>query len=168
MKRSRVRASLTTGATCAAASHSILHFLVRKAAGLYRLHHQHSLQHPAIDQRDSQKRVIAFLPRLAEELETRMLPHLFHGHRAHLLGDHSRQAFVQRHAQRADGLPPQAERRGQHEIGAIRFQQVGGADIGLEAPGNQRDHIHQRFRGLAAFPGQRAEFVQREDVTVGG
>ena len=75
---------------------------------------------------------------------------------------------MQRHAQRADALPAQAERRRQHQVGAIRFQQVGRADVGLESPGDQRDHVHQRFGGLAAFPGQRADFVQGEDVIVGG
>ena len=62
---------------------------------------------------------------LAEKFEARMLPYLFHGHRTDLFRHQSRQPFVQRHAQRADAFAAQAQGGRQHQVGAIRFQQVG-------------------------------------------
>ena len=64
MKRSRVRASLTTGATWAAASVSISHFIFPKGAGLDGLHDQNALQNASINQRNAEKRLIGIFARL--------------------------------------------------------------------------------------------------------
>ena len=109
------------------------------------------MQHAAIDERDAKKRMIVIFAGFAEIFEPRMVLRLFHGDRPHLLGDKSRQAFVQRHAQRADALRAQAHRGRQHQIRAVRLQQIGGANIGLEAAGDQRNHVHQRLGGFAAL-----------------
>ncbi len=90
---------------------------------------------------------------------------MFDGHRPHLLGHQARQPFVQRHAQRADALGAKPERGGQHQVGAIRLQQIGGANVGLKAPGDQRHNVHERFGGLAAFGRQVADLFQSQDVT---
>jgi hypothetical protein len=42
---------------------------------------------------------------------------------------------------------------------------IGGADVGLKAPGDQRDHVHERLGGLAALGRQMADLFQRQDVT---
>ena len=108
--------------------------------------------------------MIGFLARLAEEFKAGMLLNFVHGDRTHLFGHHSSQPFMQRHAKRADALAAQADGGGQNQIGAIRFQQVSGADVRMEAPGDQSDHVHQRFRGLAPFLRKRAELFQGEDM----
>ena len=104
--------------------------------------------------------MIILLARLAEKLEARMPAHLLHRDRLHLLGHHARQTFVQPHAQRADAFAPQSQGRRQHQGGAIWFQQIGRTDVGLETARDQRHHVHQGFRGLAAFARQGAQFVQ--------
>jgi predicted esterase YcpF (UPF0227 family) len=93
MKRSSVRASLTTCATRFAASVNRNESHFREDARLHRLHHQNALQHAAIDERNSQERVVIILARLAEVLEARMILDLFHGHRADLFRDQAGQSL---------------------------------------------------------------------------
>ena len=57
---------------------------------------------------------------------------------------------MQRHAQGADTSRMQAERRGEHEVRPVGLQQIGRADVGPEARGDQSDHVHQRVGGLAS------------------
>ncbi len=145
--------------------HQHLHFVVGEGAGFDGLNHQHALQDALIDQRNAAKRLVGLFARLAEIFETRMTGGMFDGHRPHLLGHQTGQAFVQRHAQRADALRAKSERRGQHQVGAVRLQQVGGANVGLKAPGDQRDDVHQRLGGLAALGREMADLFQRQNVT---
>ena len=58
----------------------------------------------------------------------------------------------------------QAQSRGQHQVGPVRLQQIRRAHIGLKPPRDQRHHVHQRFRGLAAFPREVADFLQSQNV----
>jgi hypothetical protein len=97
-----------------------------------------------------------------------MFPSFFHGDWAHLFGDHSGQSFVKPHAKRADALATKADSGGEHQVGAIGFQQVGGTDVGMEAPGDQGDDVHERFRGLAPFLSKGTELVEGEDVINSG
>ena len=146
--------------------HQHPHFVVAKDARLDGLHHQHALQNASIDQRNAQKRLVGIFARFAEILEARMVLDLLHGDRPHLFGNQTRQPFVQRHAQRADALRAKPDSRGQHQIGAVRLQQIGRADVGLKAPGDQRHHVHQRLGGLAALGRQIADLFQSQDVIV--
>ena len=164
MKRSSVRASLTTGATCAAASVSMRISSSGKARGLDRLHHQHALQHAAVDSGHAQKRLVGIFARFAEIFEARMAGDLLHGYRAHLLGNQSGQTFVERQPQRADTFGAQTHRGGQHQIRAVRFQQIGGTHIGFGARRNQRDDVHQRFSRFAAGFCKVPDFFQRQDI----
>ncbi len=91
-----------------------------------------------------------------------MILHLFHGHRPHLLRDESRQPFIQRHPQIAHATRPQPQRRRQNQIGTVGLQQVCRADVRMECPGDQRHHIHQRFRRFAALRRQVIDFVKRK------
>ena len=84
--------------------HQHPNFVLAEYARFDRLHHQHALQHAVIDQRDAQERLVGVFAGLAEILEARMPFHLLHGDRAHLLGHQAGQAFIQRHAQRADAF----------------------------------------------------------------
>ena len=77
--------------------------------------------------------------------------HLLDCDRAHLLRNESGQAFVQTHAQGANALRPQTQRGREHQVGAVRLQQVGRTDIRMKTAGDQRHHVHQRFGGLAAL-----------------
>ena len=74
---------------------------------------------------------------------------VFHRDGTHLFGDQARQAFVQSQAQRADALRPQSHGRRQHQVGAIRFQQISRADFRLKSAGDQRHHP----RGSSALLG---------------
>ena len=55
-------------------------------------------------------------------------------------------------------------RRGQHQIGAIRLQQIGRTDVRLKSLGDQRDHVHQRLGGLAAFRREVGDLLQGQDM----
>ncbi len=91
--------------------------------------------------------------------------HVFDGNRAYLLGYEPRQPFIQRHAKLADTTRAKSEGRGEHQVGAIRLQQICRANVGVESAGNQCHHIHQRFRRLAAFGRQVIDFIEREHLT---
>ena len=58
----------------------------------------------------------------------------------------------------------QSERGRQHQVRAVRLQQIGRADIGPEARGDQGDHIHQRVGGLAALLGEFGDLLHRQDM----
>jgi hypothetical protein len=87
--------------------------------------------------------------------------HLRYRNRTHLFGHQSGQTFVDRHPQAANTLTPQSYGRRQHQIGAIRLQQVRRAHVRPEPLGNQGDHIHQRFSWLASFCCQVSDFFER-------
>jgi len=62
-------------------------FVFQKDARLFRLNHQHSLQHSAIDQRNSEKRLVSILAGLGKIFETRVAVSLLHRDWANLLRD---------------------------------------------------------------------------------
>ena len=136
MKRSSVRASLTTGATCAAADPPASGFRRRGRCAPRR---SAPPARPAARRGRSAERpeTIGTHPRRPRKiLEARMVLRLAPtATGTHLLGHQPGQTFVQRHAQRADALRTKAERRGQHQVGAIRLQQIGRADIGARNAG---------------------------------
>ncbi len=67
--------------------------IFRKDPRLHGLNHQNALQHAAIDQRNSQERLVSILAGFAEVLEARMGPDLFHRHRANLFRDQCRRVL---------------------------------------------------------------------------
>ena len=138
-----------------------------KNARIDRLHHQYALQDAPIDQWHSEERLILLLTRLQKVFVARMLADLLHRDRMDLLGDEPGQPLVERQPQSPDAFAAQPQRGGQHEIGAVGFQQIGGTDIGVETPCDQRDHVHQSLGGLAAFARKIADFLQSQNV-IGG
>ena len=137
-------------------------FIFAEDAGLDGLHHQHALQNAAIDQRNAQERLVGLFAGLPEVLEPRMILDLRDRNRPHLFRHQARQPFVDRHAQVADALAAQSDGRGQHQVGAIRLQQVGRAHVGAKPLGDQGHHVHQRLRRLAALGRQVADFLQAQ------
>ena len=99
--------------------------IFREDPRLHRLNHQNALQHTAINEGNSQERLVSILAGFAEVLEARMIPDLFNGHRAELFRDQADESFIDCHAKFADAFPAKPERRGQNEIGAVGLQQVG-------------------------------------------
>ena len=87
------------------------------------------------------------------------------GDRQYLLRDQAGEALVERHAQGADAAGVEAEGRGQHQVRSIRLQQIGGADIGPEARGDQSDHVHEGVGGLATLLGEVGDFFHGQDMT---
>ena len=141
-----------------------LAFVFSKGTRFDGLQDQNALQHASVNQRNPEKRLIGIFPGFTEVLKTRVILHLADVHRTHLLGHQTREALMHAHAQSADRLRPQSDRRGQHQVGAVRFQQVHRADIGVKAPGNQGDDVPQRLCRLAALGGELANLLQRQDV----
>src|SRR5580704_243972 len=84
--------------------------------------------------------------------------------RPNLLGNEAGEAFVQRHAQRADALWAKSARSGEHEVGAIGFEQVDRTDIRLESTGDESDYVAEGFRRLAAIFGEVPNFLQSQNV----
>src|ERR1035438_2578262 len=82
-----------------------------------------------------------------------------------LLRDQAREALVERHAQGPDSTRMQAKRRGQHEVRAVRLQQIGGADIRMETRSDQRHDVHQGVCRLAALFGEARNFFPGQDST---
>ncbi len=126
-------------------------FFVFEDAGRHRLHHQNTLQHAPVYEWNTQKGLKGIFSRFLEVLEARMVLHLFHRDRAHLFRHQPGQTLVHRHAQSANALRPQAEGRGQHQIGPVRLQKIGRTHIRIESPGDQGHHIHEGFGGFAAL-----------------
>ena len=139
-------------------------FVLAKHARRDGLHHQHSLQHAAIDQGNAQERLVCVFAGFTEIFEAGMVSYLLHSHRSHSFRDQARQTFMQSHAQGANALGAKSQGRGQHQVGPVRLQQVCGTDVGLKALGDQSDDIHQRFGRVAALGGQVADFFQGQDV----
>ena len=164
MKRSRVRASLTIGATCAAAAVSISDSSSRKVRASTVCRTRTPCRHATVNQRNPEKGLIGVFAAFTEVLKARVILHLADVYRTHLLGHQTGKALVHSHAQRADRLRLQSDRRGQHQVGAIRFQQVHRADIGVKAAGDQGDDVPQRLRRLAALGGELANLLQRQNV----
>ena len=136
----------------------------RKDSRLERLQHQHPLQHTAIDQWNSEERLVGILAGFDEILKARMLPHLFHRYRTNLFRNQADQSFIHGHAQLAHAFRAQPQCRRQHQIGAVGLQQVGGTNIGAEAPCNQRDHVHQGFGRLSRLRSQVRDLIPRQHV----
>ena len=78
-------------------------------------------------------------------------------------GDQAGEALVEGHAQGADAAGMEAERGGEHEVGAIGLEQIGGADVGAETRGDQRDHVHERVGGLAAILREVRDLIQGQE-----
>ena len=83
--------------------------------------------------------------------------------RPQLLGDQAGQALGQPHAHPADALGPQADGRGEHQVGAIGLEQVDRADVGLEPLLDQIDDVAERLGGVAALRHQPADFLERPE-----
>jgi hypothetical protein len=124
------------------------------------LHDEDALKQPAIDHRHAEKRMVQILASLLEILEARMHRRIGDTLRPQLLGHEAGQSFGEAHPNSADALGPKPNRDGQHEIGAIRLQQVDRADVRFEPLLNQVDDVGQRLGGVAALGDQPADFLE--------
>jgi hypothetical protein len=136
-----------------------------KHAGLDRLNHQDALQNAAIDERNSEERLIAIFPSLAEVFEARMRFGVFYCNRTHVFGDEAHQALLKRETKSTDTFGAKPHGRSQHETGPIGPEQINGANFRFKPAGNQRHYVHQRLGRLAAPFGEIADFIERQDVT---
>jgi hypothetical protein len=97
-------------------------FFLMKDPGLDGLHDENALQNTAIDERNSEERLVGVFARFAEVFKARMIFNLLYGHRPHLFRHKTRETFVNCHAKSANTLWAKSERRRQHEVGSVRFQ----------------------------------------------
>ncbi len=133
-------------------------------AGLDRLHDQNALQNSAIDQRNSQERLVGILASVPKILKPGMILHLFDRNRPHQFRHQASEAFVHRHPQTADTLAAKPNGCRQHQIGAVRLQQISRAHVRSKSLGDQGNNIHQRFRRLAALRCEIRDLFQAQDV----
>ena len=156
----RVRASLTTCESwCPAALMAATIGRIERPR-VDGLHHQHALQHAAVDERDAEERAIGILAGFPEVLEARMRGRVVHDQRLQLLGDEADQAFVEPHADPADAVGSQADGGGEDQIRAVGAEQVDGADVGAEAALNELNDVGQRLGGVAGHRGEAADVVE--------
>ena len=93
-----------------------------------------------------------------------MILHAFDCYWSNFLSDQSGQAFMEREAKNSHAFMPKPERGCQHEVRAIRFQKIGGTNVGLKMFRNQRDHVHQSLRRLVGILREVRNFIQRQNV----
>ncbi len=134
--------------------------MIPKYPGLFCLHNQDPLQHPAVDQRHAEERVVLLFARLLEILVARMLARILHRNRPHLLSNQPHQALAERHAQGADATWMQTESRRKHQVRSIRLEQVRRTHIGPEARCHQRHHLHECVGGFAPVLGEVCDLIQ--------
>ena len=89
-----------------------------------------------------------------------MIPRVLDSYWPYLFGDHAGEALMQRKPQDPNALPPQAKRCGKDQVCPIRIQQVCRTNFGLKSPGDQRNHVHQRFGGFASLLCEVGQFFQ--------
>jgi hypothetical protein len=100
-------------------------FIFPKMTGLDRLDHENALQDASVDERDPEERLVRLFARFLEVFETGMASCSLDGYRKDLLGDQTREAFVDCHSKGSDTLRAKSQRCGQDQVGAIGFQQIG-------------------------------------------
>src|SRR4029077_11486210 len=87
-------------------------FFLVKDPGLDGLHDENAFQNAAIDERNSEQRLVSVFTRFPEVFEAWMILSLLHGHRPNLFRHKSRETFVYCHAKSANTLRAKSERRG--------------------------------------------------------
>ena len=156
-----VRASATIDASCMPADANVRHVLRGEHARLLRLHDEHALEQTAIDDGHAEEGAVRIFAGFAEVLEAWMCRRVGDVLRPELLGDETGESFAQPHAHAADAIGIEADRRGQHQIRAVGFEQIGGADVGAEVPLNEMNDVAERFRGVPGRRHEPAQFVGR-------
>src|ERR1700722_13211729 len=68
------------------------------------------------------------------------------------------------HAQDTDSLAAKSESRGQHKIGAIRFQQIGRAHVRPKSLGNEGDHVHESLGRFTALMREIGNFLESQNA----
>jgi hypothetical protein len=90
-------------------------------SGFDGLHHQHALQNSSINERHSQEGLVRVFSGLGEVFEPGMRLHLIHSDRPHKFRHQASQPFMEPHAQGANTLRAQSERRRQYKVGPVRL-----------------------------------------------
>ena len=164
MKRSRVRASLTTGATWSGGFDQHADFAVAEDAGLLGLDDENALQDAAVDERDAEEGVVFLFAGVLEVFEAGMAGWR-HSTATGRTCSATRPARPSCSGMRRVPMQPrvEAEGGGEDEIGAIGLKQIGGADVGVKAGGDERDHVHQGVGGLAALFGKAGDFFEGQN-----
>jgi len=109
--------------------------------------------------------MICLFARFFEVLEAWVIGCVLDSYGSYLFGDQTGETFTESEAQRADAAWMEAEGRGQDEVRAIGFEQIGRADVGLEACRNEGDDVHEGVGGLATLFGEIGDLFQGQDVT---
>src|SRR6202020_878550 len=141
-----------------------LNFILAENSRLHSLNDQHTLQNSAVNEWNPQERLVLIFAGFRKVFETWVSVGLLHRHRADLFRHQASQTFMDSHPQLANTLSPETDGGSQHQIGAIRLQQVRGTNVRIKAFGNQGYDVHQRFCGLALLRCKVCDFLEREHV----
>ena len=140
---------------------NVLHVVLAERARLGSLDDQYPLEDFAVDDRHPQERPVRILAGVMEVLEARMRRRVVDDDGAYLFGHEAHEPFGEPHAHAPDAFGTQPDRRRQHEIGAIRLEQVDGAHVDGELAVNQVDDVRQRFGRIAAARDKVAQIIAR-------
>jgi hypothetical protein len=109
------------------------YFVVAEDAGFLGLHDEDALENAAIDERDTEEGAILLFAGFLEVFVAGVTAGIIDGDGADLFGDKAGKPFMKGHAESADAVRMEAERSGKDEIGTVRFEQICGADVCVEA-----------------------------------
>ena len=144
-----------------------VNFFFVKDARVDGLNDQNALQDAAVDERNSEKRLVGVFAGFTKIFKARMVVGLLNRDRTDLFCDEAGEALVNGHAQLADALGAQADGGGEDEVGAVGLEQISGANLGLKALGDEGDDVHQSLGGLAFLSGEGGDLIEGENVRVG-
>ena len=142
------------------------HVLGPEGTGLDRLDDEHALQQSALDDRHAEKRAIRVFARFRKVLEAGMCGGIGDELRSEAFGDQTREPFRQAHPDAPDAFRAQADRRREHQVGAVGLQEIDRTDVGLESPLDQVDDVVQRLGRVPARRHQPADFLERPERRV--
>ena len=142
-----------------------VNLFVMEDAGDDRLNGQNAMQQSLINQGNAEERPVSVFTRLAKVFEPGMTLHFLHGDGTHRLRYQPDQPFMSGHAQSADALRSKTHSRRQHQVDAVRLQQIDGTNIRPEPACNQSDNVHQSFGRLVAFLREIGNIFARQHMT---
>ena len=127
---------------------------------LDRLNDEHAEQHAGMEQGDAEKGPVRIFAGFAEVLEPGVQHRVGDSRGLLALGDEAGEPLAEAHAYPADALRAEADRGGEHQVRAVRFEQVDRADVGVEAPLDFVNDVGERLRRISLRRYQPADLIE--------
>ncbi len=133
-------------------------------ARLFGLHDEDALQDAAVNEGYAEKGVVGLFAGLLEVFEARMVCRVFDSDGLYLFGDESGESLIEREAECADAPWVETQGRSEDQVRTIWFEQVGRADVCLEARRDEGDYVHEGVDRFAALFSEVGEFFEGQNV----